>query len=245
MNLNNKKHAVNENSKEANDVQINNSKISDKINNSNSSNSFNNPSKKKKKKKLSIKENLSSRSINNPNDNNNFNNLKSNSIKGIPVVQKQGEINCNSGMGVSFNGVYDANFIQNPNLNLINYNALLANNQSLIQNQINSGFPNTFTTNQNQLFVNPYNIHSQNLIGQQIPVSLNIPQHQTIAGSIPVNVQANGNYMYNYVGGIQNNHANSQFHKSNLNVGNYNIYQAPMNDISLQSKIFLLYAYIK
>jgi hypothetical protein len=134
-------------------------------------------------------------------------------------------------MGVPYNGNNEANLIHNPNINLGNYNTLLANNPGLMHSQIIPRFPA-----KNQFYLNPLNIN-QNFIGQQIPFTLNIPSHQVVSGSFPVNIQTNGSYLYNYFpGGNNNNKINQQYQKSNSNVRNINLFQ-PLNGKTFISTI--------
>lgn len=220
-NCNYKTNQINQNQiQQANDNLLNNNSNS-KSNNSNSSNSQNNNHNKKKRKSNLKKNKKISNFINNKNSNfvcqsSNYDNINN---KGTNYSGPS-SVNSNLSMGVPYNGIYEANFIHNSNLNLLNYNTLLSNNSNLMQSQINHGY----SASQNQIYLNPYNIH-QNMIGQQIPLTLNIPSHQAIPGSIPVNIQTNGSYLYNCIPGVNNNVINQQYQKSNSNNANFNMYQ--------------------
>ncbi len=194
-----------------------------------------NQNKNKKLNQQKKHHNLNSRS-NEYNDYNKKALINENNHKGN---QYSGNTAINSNINVRFpivpiNGIYEANMIHNPNFNLVNYNTLLASAPGLMQSQISTGFSNT----QNQLYLNPYNIN-QNLIGQQYPVTLNIGSHQSVPGSIPVNIQTNGNYLYNFVPGI-NNSMNQQYQKANFNLGNLNMF-LPLNGDFYVQGILLTY----
>jgi len=260
-------------SKTINNVQItnNNSNNLDKSGNSSCNSSQGNQSKKNRKgkninpKKNSIKnsnqnnkENIRQSMNSNTNVNtNNFNsnnNLMNNSNINISngvcnSTKSQKNSNTNQNINIQsglYNGIYDvnsSNYIhQNPNLNMINYNAILTNNGNYLQSHQLNSLQNT----QNHLFVNQYslnNLNAQGLIGQQIPLTFNIPAHQNIRGAIPVNIQTNGNYLYNYVGGINNsnNGINPHYQKvENLNVGNVGIFPGTQidGDHLMQSRLF-------
>lgn len=109
-----------------------------------------------------------------------------------------------SQLNIPINHIYDPNFIHNQNMNLLNYHSIPNNAMyNYIPNQINPTNPNNFCP-QNQIYYNPYQIN-QPIINQQIPFSINLPAHQGLSHSIPVNVQSNANYRYNYIGNINNN----------------------------------------
>lgn len=230
INDKNKSNNINENNQTVEVQGYINDGINNRSKNSNSSNSQNNNQNKKKKKSNHQKkiQNLNSKN----NKNNNFYqqaSMNENSQKAIHFIGNP-TVNSNISMGIPFNSVYETNLFPNPNINLLNYNNFTPNNSGLMQGQINSGFQST----QNQLYLNPYNVH-QNFIGQQIPLTLNIPSHQAIPGSIPVNIQTNGSYYYNYVPGVNNNAINHQYPKANVNLGNSNLSQPLYGDLFIQS----------